>query len=330
MRPLDERFLAAVAEERARLRSRRALIADGAKVAGGGALALLAIHLAPGAPRLARAQDFADDLDILNYALTLEHLEAAFYRVGLETFDEEDFADADAVAPVETDEATPGATPVAADVDVPRPSRARLEEIRDHEAAHVQALTDTIVQLGGSPVPEGAYDFGGAFDDLGVFLETAQALENTGVAAYAGAAAFIFSTETLAAALGIHSVEARHAAYLNEVNGGSPFPDAVDASLTRAQVLEIAGAFIVSQGTPAAAAPPAGTGDADNDALTDAEEADLGTDPNNPDTDGDGLVDVDEFNLYGTNGAVFDTDGDGVGDGDEVAAGTNPLDPASF
>jgi len=329
MRPLDERFLAAVAAERVRLRSRRALLAGGAKVAGGGALALLAASAAPGASRLARAQDFADDLDILNYALTLEHLEATFYREGLEAFGDEDFADA--VAGDGTDNATPDAAPAAADAETPRPSRTRLEEIRDHEAAHVVALTDTITQLGGSPVPEGEYDFGGAFDDFGAFLDTAQALENTGVSAYAGAAPFIADDTILAAALGIHSVEARHAAYLNELNGESPFPDAVDAPLTRAQVLEIAGGFIVSQATPVPAAPDAGAAvDSDNDAIPDDEEVAIGTNPNSEDTDGDGLVDIDELNVFNTDATLFDTDGDGVGDGDEINNGTDPFDPASL
>jgi Cu-Zn family superoxide dismutase len=48
------------------------------------------------------------------------------------------------------------------------------------------------------------------------------------------------------------------------------------------------------------------------------------------DTDGDGLTDGDEADVYGTDATVVDTDGDGVGDGDEVAAGTDPLDPSSF
>ena len=47
------------------------------------------------------------------------------------------------------------------------------------------------------------------------------------------------------------------------------------------------------------------------------------------DTDGDGLTDDDEANVYGTDATVVDTDGDGAGDGDEVAAGTDPLDPGS-
>ncbi len=92
-------------------------------------------------------------------------------------------------------------------------------------------------------------------------------------------------------------------------------------------------------------------GDADGDGLTDAQEAQLGTDPHNPDTDGDGLTDGAEVNTYGTDPKKADTDGDGltdgaevnqhhtdpkdadtdnggVPDGFEVSHGMNPLDPA--
>lgn len=69
--------------------------------------------------------------------------------------------------------------------------------------------------------------------------------------------------------------------------------------------------------------------DSDGDGLTDSEEIDLyGTDPTNPDTDGDGLSDGDEVLIDGTNPLVADTDGGGIGDGQEVLVdGTNPLDP---
>ncbi len=93
MPSLHERFIEAVIEERARLSSRRGFITGGAKLAGGGALALAVAGGAPSGLRLARAQEFTDDIDILNYALTLEQLEA-FYREGLEQFDEDAFEEA--------------------------------------------------------------------------------------------------------------------------------------------------------------------------------------------------------------------------------------------
>jgi hypothetical protein len=71
-------------------------------------------------------------------------------------------------------------------------------------------------------------------------------LENTGVAAYAGAAPFVESPDLLGVALSIHSVEARHAALLNDINGESFFPDAFDSSLSQQEVLDAVGPFIES------------------------------------------------------------------------------------
>ena len=61
-----------------------------------------------------------------------------------------------------------------------------------------------------------------------------------------------------------------------------------------------------------------GASDADGDGLTKKEEKELGTDPNNPDTDGDGLKDGEEVRTYFTNPLNPDTDGDSLTDGDEV------------
>jgi hypothetical protein len=72
------------------------------------------------------------------------------------------------------------------------------------------------------------------------------------------------------------------------------------------------------------------TDDPDHDGLTNLEEFQNGTDPHNPDTDGDGLSDGDEVHIFHTNPLVVDTDGDGIPDGLEVKLGTDPLDPNSF
>ncbi len=70
--------------------------------------------------------------------------------------------------------------------------------------------------------------------------------------------------------------------------------------------------------------------DDDNDTLTDAEEASLGTDPLNPDTDADGITDAEEVNTFGTDPLDSDTDNDDLGDGDEINVhGTDPLDADS-
>jgi serine/threonine protein kinase len=71
--------------------------------------------------------------------------------------------------------------------------------------------------------------------------------------------------------------------------------------------------------------------DPDNDGLTTAQELALGTDPFNPDTDGDGLLDGEEVNIYGTDPRKRDTDGDTLDDGVEVASGClSPINPNTF
>ncbi len=68
--------------------------------------------------------------------------------------------------------------------------------------------------------------------------------------------------------------------------------------------------------------------DPDHDGLTTRQERKIGTDPHNPDTDGDGLTDGEEVLKYKTNPLNPDTDGDGLKDGEEVKVyGTDPLNP---
>src|SRR5262245_40397921 len=70
--------------------------------------------------------------------------------------------------------------------------------------------------------------------------------------------------------------------------------------------------------------------DPDRDGLTNVQEFQLGTDPQNRDVDGDGLSDGDEVNLHHTNPLLVDSDGDGIPDGIEVQTGSNPLDKNSY
>ena len=98
----------------------------------------------------------------------------------------------------------------------------------------------------GTPVEEARYDFGAAYDDPVAFMQTAMALENTGVSAYDGAGQFLTNPDLLTAAGTIVAVEARHASYLNLLNGEVPFPAAFETPLAPEKVLEIAGPFIAA------------------------------------------------------------------------------------
>jgi rubrerythrin len=136
------------------------------------------------------------DLKIVQYALTLEHLETDFYNAVID-------------AGVIKDKAL-GKVAVM---------------IRDNEQEHVDALTATVEKLGGKPMrPKTNFD---AVLEGGpkMVLETAATVENLGAAAYLGQAGRIQSKEVLAAALAIHTIEARHAAALNTVVGRTIVPD---------------------------------------------------------------------------------------------------------
>jgi hypothetical protein len=217
-----DHLLQRAVETRLATLSRRSLLRTtaigGAAIAfGGTGLRAMAQDSTP----MADAAPFGGPIDVLNYALTLEHLEAAFYRDGLAAIGEQ------------------GITSLGFDPGV----FDYLGEIGAHEAAHVTTLTDVVTQLGGTPVAEQTYDFG--YSDAVGFLQVAQALEDTGVAAYQGAAQYLMENDDLlTAALTIHGVEARHASYVAILNGQNPYPEAVNPTLTPGEVLEIATPFI--------------------------------------------------------------------------------------
>jgi rubrerythrin len=157
----------------------------------------------------AMAQESGGDVDILNFALTLEYLEATFYQEGLRQVGG-----------------------LSAEV------QGLSEEIQSNESDHVDALTKTIEDLGGKPVKAPELDFGDAFGDEDSFLELAQTLEDTGVSAYNGAAPLIQSEEVLAAAASIVQVEGRHAALIRLQRGEEPAPVAFDETLSEQEVLD--------------------------------------------------------------------------------------------
>lgn len=214
--------------------SRRAFLTGSAKLIGGGAaaLALAGTPLFSGA-KMAMARPAASpltDIDILNYALTLEHLEATFYVQGLNTFTRGDFQSARFIRGL-------GGRISSTVYNY-------FQLIRDHEVTHVQTLITTIQNLGGTPVGPCTYNFG--YTNVDQFVAIAETLEDTGVMAYDGAIALIENPDLQTAGATIATVEARHASYLRLINGHVPFPAAFDTPKTMAEILALIAPFIVS------------------------------------------------------------------------------------
>jgi hypothetical protein len=166
-----------------------------ALLAGGGLLTLR-----PGTSRAGPSP--SGDTTILNFALQLEYLQAAFYA-----------------AAVEAGSLRGEALEFA-------------ETVAEHEREHVEFLLQA---LGSSAGRKPRFDFGRALLAERIFLETAVLLENTGVAAYNGQAANL-TKKSLAAAAEIVSVEGRHAAWASALAGREPAPRAADLGATAAAV----------------------------------------------------------------------------------------------
>src|SRR4051794_10661918 len=191
---------------------RRSGIAGAGFVAGGVLFnGLLSPAQAAGITFSTRKKSAANDAKIANYALTLEYLEAAFYKAAV---DGGALKDADAL-----DFAT---------------------TVAGHEAAHVAALKKA---LGRAAVKSPTFAFGGAVSDQATFLKTAAAIEPVGTSAYAGAGPYIKQLPILRAALSIHSVEANHAAWVAALlkykfgGAASPSPTAFNPARTEKAVL---------------------------------------------------------------------------------------------
>jgi len=182
-----------------------------AAIFGGSAVAVASVGMV--LPQSAFATK-KSDLAILNFALTLEYLESSFYAIA----------------------ATKGFGP-----RVGRLARV----IRDHEIAHVKALVATIPSLGGTPVKKPKFRFPPSlYANETVFLQTAMALEDTGVGAYNGAGPALTLRPVKEAAASIVAVEAMHASWVRGVAGTAPAPASFDDLLTTQQVLAAAGPFI--------------------------------------------------------------------------------------
>ncbi len=166
---------------------------------------------------LALADAKADDLEILNYALTLEYLEADFYTRGVK-----------------------GGALTGRALELVKP-------IRDHEQNHVEVLTSTVKSLGGKPAAKPSFKYpDGTFTSKKKFLTTASVFEELGVTAYHGQVARVNDGDILAAAASIAGVESRHAAVVADLLGGNPFPASFEKHNTMKTVLKAAGQFIKS------------------------------------------------------------------------------------
>ena len=186
----------------------------------------------------------ANDLTILNYALTLELLEATFYTQGLARFTLADFQNSDFYRALQSASGVSATPPASGESDtgLTQDIYAYLSLIRNHEQAHVRALTSTIRSLGGTPVSAPRFQF--PYNTVDEFIVLAATLENTGVAAYNGALPMMSNPALITAGATIATVEARHAAYLNRLRGMNPFPDAFDAGKSMAEILQIAAPFL--------------------------------------------------------------------------------------
>jgi rubrerythrin len=176
----------------------------------------------------ASGSDMKSDLEIVNYALTLEYLEAQFY--------------ADVIK-----------SGVVKDPKV----GSLAKKFGETEQEHVDALIATAKKLGGTPAAKPKASFKSVIDKgPAAILKAAADVENLGAAAYLGQAANIKSKEILAAALAIHSVEARHAAALNSLVGrgfggkgglSGSLPDGAFAKpMDKAAVLKAVQPYLVS------------------------------------------------------------------------------------
>lgn len=189
---------------------KKSVLAGGGLLVGGAAFTQV---LASAEARISTTRrSKANDVKILNFALTLEFLEAEFYKQAL---------------------ANNAAGSNAA-------LKRFNEVVADHEADHVKFLRGA---LGAKAIKKPTFDFGATVSDTAMFASTAQVLEDTGVSAYLGQVKNVFVPGTLQAAGTIATVEARHAAWIRFINNDpkSPAPRNFDRPRSERAILKAVG-----------------------------------------------------------------------------------------
>ena len=172
------------------------------------------------------------DFDVVQYALFLENLENAFYRDGLAKFTAADFQTGLRVfrsgSLAESGMLFLNGTKV----------RDAVQRVSEHEMSHAQDLAALLTSLGATPLVEcDAYNFD--YSSVETFMRTAQILENTGVAAYVGAASCISEPDYIRVAASIATVEARHATYFDALTANTVFPSPYDLARPMGTTVEI-------------------------------------------------------------------------------------------
>ncbi|MGI8440761.1 MAG: ferritin-like domain-containing protein [Thermoleophilaceae bacterium] len=189
--------------------TRSAFLIKGALAAG---TAYGAAAVAPWVGTALAQNEGAGDIEILNFALTLEHLEALYYERALRQ------------------------------VSLSSETRTLVREIAGNEREHVNFLIGAVKTLGGKPAKEPEVSF--PFSGEEAFLELAQTFEDTGVTAYNGAAPLIESKAVLNNAGRIVQVEGRHAGAIRFVRGRNPAEAALDGTLEFQEVVETVKPFL--------------------------------------------------------------------------------------
>jgi truncated hemoglobin YjbI len=187
---------------------KRSVLAGGGVIAGS---ALFGTYLSSAEAAISKKRSKRNDAKILNYALTLEYLEAAFYKQAVANQAYGTNADLKNFAVV----------------------------VADHEAKHVAFLKKA---LGSAAVKSPTFDFGDTVTNPTKFAATAEVLEDTGVRAYLGQVANVFQAGVLRAAATITTVEARHAAWIRFLNGHVPAPADFDKPRSEKAILKAVGA----------------------------------------------------------------------------------------